>query len=420
MSLQEMQCFEGALFHKGCYKLMEDAISINTFIDSLVDYFVDPSNNWDLINKIFGIYGFSPTISQGSPSKDIEAGDGSKTPWSGPFGVVGCMVNTFDQFEKLGLLIDPELLRITYNIQPDDAERKRLQIWKSFFDKYKVVKETEQSMIVLSYTIASQHNSNSRVIYSPAQINMYANDSIKTPIKETGPYGSEGYSVLAKVPWDTSNTILSQVSSMLASPWESSLVNIELVEPIYEQRIYRFTVIASSLEEGGAAINFSGSELLFCTEKILRVPQLLIEDPNYVPEGEPPGWDEGVDGPWVPPGPDDVLVPVADCFSEYGERPEETLTYDILDGTTFHCGVMEGLVEIPDPEGAEGDTIWVTKLVDACPYKDACQNPLKLNPILVDFNNGRLALDLTSQPSETNMQAYTNDHVKIYYRIVHI
>ena len=408
MSLQEMPCFEGALFHRGCYKLMEDAISINVFIDSLEEYFIDPSDNWNLINKIFGIYGYSPTISQGSPSKDVEAGDGSKVPWSSPSGVVGCMVNIFDTFENLGLLINPELLRITYTATPDDEERKRLQIWKSLFGKYATVKETEVSMITLSYTIAAQHNSNSLVTYSPAQINMYSNTLIQTSIKEPGPYGSSGYSVLAKVPWNTTNTILSQCSSMLASPWETSLVDIELVEPIYEQRVA--THIITSSNKSGSPVNFSGGDLLFCIEKMFRVPSLIIDDPNYVPE----------DPPLDPPSePDELLVPVPDCFTEFGERESETSPYDILDDTTFHCGKRVAEIEIEDPEDP-GEYILVDAVVDACPYKDACQSPTFLNPILIEFSNGNLALDESTYPSGiSNYRSYVNDHIKIYYRIVH-
>jgi len=413
MSLQEMPCFEGALFYKGCFKLMQDAQLIQLFIESLEEYFINPESNWNQINKIFGIYGFSPTISQGSPSKDVEAGDGSKVPWSSPSGVVGCMVTIFNTFENLGLLINPELLRITYTIQPDSEERKRLQIWKSLFGQYATIKETETSMIVLSYTIASQHNSNSKLIYSPAQIAMYSNSLISTSIKEPGPYGSSEYSVLSKVPWDTSNTILSQASSMLASPWETSLHNITLVEPIYEQRIANHLITAGnkSAEEGSAPpVNFSGGNLLFCIEKILKVSSLIIDDPDYVPE----------DPPLDPPSePDELLVPVASCFSEFGERPEETSTYDILDSSTHNCGKHSGLVEIEDPENP-GETIEVVALINSCPYKSSCQNPGFLNPILITFDNGSLSLDESTYPEDiSNSVSNVNDYLKIYYRIVH-
>jgi hypothetical protein len=425
MSLQEMPCFEGALFYKGCFKLMQDALNMNLFINSLDTYFIDPVDNWDQINKVFGIYGFSPTISQGTPSKDVEAGDGSRAPWSSPSGVVGCMVTIFNTFENLGLLINPEELRITYTANPNPEEQKRLQIWKGLFGQYNITKETETSMIVLAYTIASQHNSHSRVTYSPAQINMYSNPLVLFGINEQGPYGSNGYSVLAKVPWNTANTLLSQACSMLSTPWETSLVDIELVEPIYEERIYRFTVSESNLSAPddaiAPAIDFAGAELLYHTQKIFRNPQLTIDDPDYVPDPEPGDWDEGEDGPWVPPGPDPVVVSTPDCFAEYGERPEETIAYDPVDDETFHCGLMEGvaIVADPDPEADPGDTVEIPALVDACPYRASCQSPSYLNPILIDFDSGKLALDLTGQPGESNMQAYANDHVKIYYRIVH-
>jgi hypothetical protein len=418
MSLQEMNCFEGALFYKGCFKLMQDAITINKFIESLEEYFVDPSSNWDQINKVLGIYGFSPTISQGSPSKDSEAGDGSRVPWSAPNDVIGCMVTIFNTFESLGLLIDPDSMRITYTSQPDDDEKKIRQIWKGIFGKYNVVKETETSMITLSYTIASQHNSHDRVIYSPAQINMYSNPLIQTGINEQGPYGSDGYSVLAKIPWNTSNTLLSQTCDMLSSPWETSLVDIELIEPIYEDKIFRFVVNSSHLS--GTEIDFTGSDLLLYTLKILRNPQLTIDDPNFVPEEEPIDWDEEVDGVFDSGNPDPVVVETPDCFGEYGERPEETVPYNVLNDETFHCGKMVGTMEIADPEGEEGDTIIVDTLVDACPYATSCQNPSYLNPILVNFDNGKLLLDLTDAPEDQqNMEAFVNDHVKIYYRIVH-
>jgi len=417
MSLQEMPCFEGALFYKGCFKLMQDAMSIQLFIESLEEYFIDPTSNWNQINKVFGIYGYSPTISQGSPSKDIEAGDGSKVPWSSPSGVVGCMVTIFNTFENLGLLINPELLRITYTIQPDDEERKRLQIWKSIFGKYNTIKEIETSMIVLSYTIASQHNSNSKLIYSPAQIAMYSNPLISTSIKEPGPYGSSGYSVLAKVPWDTSNSILSQASSMLASPWETSLYNINLVEPIYEQRIATHLITVSDKEVDSAPINFSGGNLLFCIEKILKVSTLTSEDPDYIPEEEPIDW---VSPPeWVPPAADQLIVPVASCFSEFGERPTETITYNILDSSTHNCGKHSELVEIEDPNDPN-ETIEVIALVDSCPYKSSCQNPNFLNPILITFDNGSLSLDESTYPEDiSNSVSHVNDYLKIYYRIVH-
>ena len=460
MSLQEMPCLEGALCYRGAFNMMQDSIILQAFISTLEEHFVTPQANWEKINAILGLYGMSKFLNQGSPSKNEDLGDGTKSIWQSPSSNMGCMVTTFDAFEKLGLLSNPDECRITFNAQPKKEELKAMTWWKAVFSKYKVAKEKEMNMMISGYTIASFHNSNSMVSYSPAQIAMFRNPLTGTSIGEPGPCGTNGWSVLAKVPWDTTNKYLASVMSALASPWKQSFGSIEKVDIEYEVKITSILLSVAQTAgqtiddpeyvapsnpgvddgEGGTVpdpdweapaipqitlspIPASGllSGDIFCVEKMPIVRTIFIPDPSYIPEelGEA---EEGEDPP--EPDPDypvqvSLERPVPPCFAEYGSRPDDpNLAYDYYAGSFIQedhfCGSRivihpkywpeeaNPLVEPPEPEEGEDEPVLeedAEVLTDGCPYMASCKSPSCANPRLLDYVNQKFNFGWPNNPT---------------------
>jgi len=411
MSLQEMSCFKSAIFYNGCFKIMQSVVLIRAFIDRLSEYFIDPIGNWSTINDVFSMYGTTKTISAGSPSKDVEQGDCTKAPYMSASRNIGCIVSIFNTCEELGLLTNPDDLRVTYNAQPDSIERAKFEQWRGILVGHDTVKESETSMVLIAYAISNMYNSEGVIKYSPAQVSMFDNPYIKTGMSEVQPYGTTDvptgaglnalYSVLVRVPWNTIDYVLKPIIDALHKPWKSLVANIPVVDVKYTTIILPPITIstenikAGNEESGRVPIDFAGDNKVFCLERALIVSPKMVSNPEYI---DPP------DPLIIPPIPEEVQGEIPPCFGTFGSRvvdpsPTEPYDPDVTFSDKFVCikkkfpvtnwtptdWVPEDPPEDPPPYPIDGDI-----LVDGCPYIEECKKPHHISAISLDPRTGKL------------------------------
>jgi len=410
MSLQEMSCFKSALFYSGCFKIMQSVVLIRTFIDRLSDYFIDPINNWSTINSVFSMFGNTKTISAGSPSKDVEQGDSTKAPYMSASRNIGCIISIFNTCEELGLLINPDDLRVTYNAQPDDVERTKFEQWRSILVGHDTVKESETSMILVAYAISNMYDSEGTIKYSPAQVSMFDNPYTKTGMGEVQPYGTTDtnyllpapFSTLVRVPWDTIDYVLKPVIDALHKPWKLMITNIPVINVKYTTitlppiTVTYDNLYAGNWDVGRTLIDFAGNNKVFCLEKVLIVSPKMVSNPEYV---DPP------DPLVIPPIPEEIIGQIPPCFGTFGSRvvdPNPTAPYDpdVTFSDKFVCIKKKfpvtnwtpypGWVDSVPPADPpiypmDGDI-----LVDGCPYIEECKKPHHLSALSLTYRTGKL------------------------------
>jgi hypothetical protein len=214
------------------------------------DYFILNETNWPKIKRVFEMFGTMKSIVASSPSKDIEQGDGSMTPFNISFSNTGCLVKMYQTAKKLGILKD-DSLKITFSALPTKEEKKALEVWMGLTSSYSSLKEIEQSKISLRFSMAPMLRSDEILFRSPAQLLIYSNSSSNVNLVDILPSGDYG-SRLYKVPWDTMDKLLPDVMERMEEFWSKDYFGeFKPLTIIYEEKKGNVTFPLPPIAEEG-------------------------------------------------------------------------------------------------------------------------------------------------------------------------
>ena len=283
--LQEMSVFENGLGFYGMFKLMEYPPKIEVYLDGyFADMFTDPWGDWLDIRRAFEAFGTEKMQTNASFSKHEDQGDGSKGQFAFNFYNDGVLVQIFQICKKLGILKDADDVEIIYKQPPTPKEIENFNKWRALATIYTKIKDIQLTMIMSAFAIAPNLNSQGTIIRSPEQMKLYSSYLTQTTESTSEEYGgSNGTSILYKVPWSTTNNLHSDmVSSLLTEEWAQLITSQSKIGSYSYVDAPLYTFSAADVLNGYFYIPGCNPSTICNTEYMIMLPEDSTADISVV------------------------------------------------------------------------------------------------------------------------------------------